>query len=114
MFKVTGAVVIAPGAVPGTPAAPVNSILPAISGTVQQGQTLTAFPGTWSGNPSYTYQWQENISGVWTNITGATGQALVVPGGATVGRALRVVVTAANAGGSATANSAATTAVVAA
>jgi hypothetical protein len=39
---------------------PVNTVAPtAPSGTVQQGQVLTASVGTWSGSPtSYTYQWQ--------------------------------------------------------
>lgn len=101
-FKVTGNVLITAGA------APVNSVLPAISGTVQAGQTLTAFPGVWIGGPTFAYQWQEQITAAWTNISGATAQTLVVPGGSTVGRPLRVQVTATNAVGSATATSAAT------
>lgn len=105
-FQVTGEVTIA-GA-----SAPANSVLPAISGTVQEGQTLTAYPGVWSNSPSFGYQWQEYITSTWTNITGATGKALVVPGGSTVGRSLRVVVTATNAAGSASANSAGTAVVV--
>jgi len=101
-FKVSGAVTLTAGA------APVNSVLPAISGTVQAGQTLTAFPGVWTNAPTFAYQWQELISAVWTNIAGATASTLVVPGAPTVGRPVRVVVTASNAVGSATANSAAT------
>ena len=39
-------------------AVPVNSVLPAISGTAQVGQSLSASSGTWSGSPSsYAYQW---------------------------------------------------------
>lgn len=98
----------------GAGAAPVNSVLPAISGVVQQGQTLTAFSGIWSGGPSFAFQWQELISAAWTNIAGATAQTIIVPGGSTVGRSLRVAVTASNAAGSATANSAATVVVIAA
>ena len=38
--------------------APGNLTLPTISGTPQQGQTLTASNGTWSNSPtSYSYQW---------------------------------------------------------
>ncbi len=46
------AVVVAAAAVP------VNSVLPAISGTAQVGQSLSSSTGTWSGSPtSYAYQW---------------------------------------------------------
>jgi len=98
--------------VPAPGAAPANTTLPAVSGTVQEGETLTAWPGIWTNAPSFTYQWQELISAVWTNIAGATNATLVVPGGATVGRSLRVAVTGANGAGSATANSAGTVVVV--
>jgi hypothetical protein len=46
--------------------APSESSAPAISGTAQDGQALTASPGSWSGAPapSYSYQWQNcNASG---------------------------------------------------
>jgi hypothetical protein len=92
---------------------PANIALPAISGTAQEGQTLTAFPGVWTNAFGFTYQWQEEISTVWTNITGATSSTLVVPGGSTIGRPLRVVVTASNSTGTATANSAPTANVIA-
>lgn len=105
-FRVTGNVTIAAGS------APANTVLPAISGVVQEGQTLTAFPGVWTGAPTFTYVWQEEISTVWTAIAGATAQTLVVPGGGTVGRPLRVVVTGTNAAGSASATSAATVNVI--
>jgi len=48
---------------------PVNSVLPAITGTAQTGVELTVSTGTWSNTPSsYTYQW--NADGV--AIVGAT------------------------------------------
>jgi predicted secreted protein len=87
-------------------AAPTNTVLPAISGTVQEGETLTAFPGVWTGSPSFSYQWQEDDGG-FTNITGATS-ATYVPVAGNVGNALRVVVTGTNSAGSASATSAAT------
>lgn len=94
-------------------AAPSNSVLPAISGIAQEGVTLTALPGTWSGGPTaYTYQWQSNDGG-WGNISGATSATYVVQSG-DVGNNLRCVVTATNAAGSDSATSAATDTVIAA
>ena len=42
-----------------------NTVLPVVSGSAQQGQTLTSSTGTWSGSPtSYAYQWRRcNTSG---------------------------------------------------
>lgn len=37
---------------------PVNTVIPAITGTAQEGQLLTCSTGTWSNTPTgYTYQW---------------------------------------------------------
>ncbi|MFC5385191.1 hypothetical protein ACFPLB_04325 [Aquamicrobium segne] len=88
-------------------AAPVNTLLPSISGVVQQGETLTALTGVWSNDPtSFTYQWQEDDSG-WADISGATGKTFV-PAAGQVGNPLRVVVTAINGAGSTSATSGAT------
>jgi hypothetical protein len=93
-------------------AAPVNSVLPAVSGIAQVGQTLTALEGAWSGAPAFTYQWQQN-SGSWANISGATSRTYV-PVVGSIGNPLRVIVTGTNSEGNASATSAATAAVIAA
>ena len=83
--------------------------LPTISGTAQQGQTLTASSGSWSGSPTgLVYQWARcDASGANCSSIGAAGQSYT-PGRADVGATLTVVVIATNAAGSATAVSAPT------
>jgi len=83
---------------------PVNSVLPAISGTTTSGQTLTCTSGTWSNTPdAYAYQW--NRSG--TAIIGATAATRVLAAG-DVGATMTCTVTATNLGVPAVATSAAT------
>jgi lysophospholipase L1-like esterase len=100
----------------GGTAPPANTAPPTISGSAQQGQTLTAAPGTWTNSPtSYAYQWQDcDVSGAGCNaIGGATGSSYVLQA-SDVGDTVRVEVTAANAGGfSAPADSAPTAVVTA-
>jgi hypothetical protein len=105
----------APVAAATSSAAPKNTDEPIISGTPRVGETLTADEGSWSGNPtSYAFQWQhcdaDNIVAC-TNVVGATGRAYVLRLG-DLGYRMRVSVTARNAKGSATAESA-TTAIIA-
>jgi fibronectin-binding autotransporter adhesin len=93
------------------PLAPANSALPSVSGTARDGQALTAATGSWTGSTpiTYTYQWQRcNAAGAsCANIGGQTASTYsLVP--ADVGNTARVVVTATNAAGSASANSAVT------
>jgi hypothetical protein len=88
---------------------PVSTAAPAVSGTPQQGQTLTASTGTWSPSAtSYAYQWQWALAGSsqWHNTAGATS-ATFVPGTGALGLKLRVQITAANAGGQGASTSAA-------
>lgn len=94
-----------------TPAAPVNTVLPTVTGTAQVGQVLTITLGTWTGLPTpvLTRQWQANS----VNIVGATG-ATYTPIIGQIGQTIRCVVTAVNASGSVSANSAQTAAVIAA
>ena len=95
------------------PAAPTNSSLPTISGTAQQGQTLTASHGSWTGSPtSYAYQWQHCTSSSCSNISSATGTTYALQS-SDVGDTIDVVVTATNASGSGQATSAKTATVTA-
>jgi len=84
------------------PPVPVNSAPPTVSGTAQQGQTLTEAHGTWSNSPTaYTYQWEDcdNSGANCSVITGANGQTYT-PTSSDVGHTLVVQETASNAGGS--------------
>jgi hypothetical protein len=91
------------------PDTPVNVAPPLIQGTAQNGRILTATTGTWTGSPtSYSYQWQRSADGLtWVGISGATSAPYAVTT-ADVGMAIRVIVVAANAGGSQSATSAPT------
>lgn len=79
---------------------PVNSVAPALSGTAQEGQTLTCSTGTWSGSPTYTYQWKRDGN----NITSATSSTYTLVT-ADVGTSIKCTVTATNFAGSGTADS---------
>src|SRR6202040_1792750 len=54
----TAVVTSPPPPPPPAPAAPVNTALPAISGTPTVTKVLTASPGTWTGTPTLTYAYQ--------------------------------------------------------
>jgi hypothetical protein len=48
---------------PGRPVGPpVNTVLPVVTGTTTQGSVLTTTNGTWTGAPTFTYQWLRNGS----------------------------------------------------
>jgi len=79
-------------------AVPANSVLPAISGTTQSGQTLSTTTGTWSGSPTYTYQWKRDGA----NISGATNANYLLTV-TDVSTTITVTVTATNGVGSASA-----------
>ncbi|HEX8648665.1 MAG TPA: hypothetical protein VF715_17350, partial [Thermoleophilaceae bacterium] len=95
---------------------PANTAAPTISGTTQDGQTLTATNGTWSGTApfTYAYQWRrcDSAGANCVNISGATSSTYVL-GSADVGSTVRVVVTATNSGGSASSTSNQTAAITA-
>jgi sugar lactone lactonase YvrE len=95
---------------------PSNAIPPTISGTAQDGQTLTVSTGTWDGTQplSYTYQWQscDSLGESCLSVTGATSASYTLAP-SDVGDTLEVMVTATNTLGSTTSTSAATMAVAA-
>jgi hypothetical protein len=97
-------------------AAPVNSAPPTISGTPTVGQTLTASEGTWSNSPtSFAYQWLRCNGGGNSCADVANGtQHTYTLVGADAGHTVRVRVTATNADGSNSVQSAQTAAVAAA
>ena len=88
------------------PSPPVNSGAPSIEGTADVGDQLTAEPGSWSGSPTYAYQWSDCNSGGsgCTSIAGATGSTYLVAS-SDGGHTIEVTVTATNGGGSASATS---------
>ncbi len=99
--------------------APSNSSLPTITGTPQQGSTLTAQSGGWTGtNPIvFTYKWRkcDGAGAACTDIAGATGQTYTIAASAVpVGSTLRVSVSATNGTGTGTALSDSSAAVTAA
>jgi hypothetical protein len=90
---------------------PRNTGLPAISGQTRVGETLTASPGTWSGDRpmSFGYQWVRCSRAVsnCANVGGATSNRYALTS-RDRGRRLIVSVTARNAAGGASAQSRAT------
>ncbi len=93
--------------VPQTPPAvrigipPINTVLPAVTGTVDVGQTLTSTSGTWKGTGNaYAYQWYRDNQ----ILVGATAATHVIAT-ADIGTTLTCKVTATNSVGSATATS---------
>ena len=94
-----------------TPAAPMNVSKPSISGTPKQGESLTAYQGSWSGAEpiSYAYQWLRcgSDGGNCGAITGATNKTIALASD-DVNKRMRVKVTAKNSLGTANAQSAAT------
>lgn len=89
--------------------APVNGVIPAISGIAQVGQVLTVWPGVWAPFGTFTYQWKnEGIA-----IPGATSSTYT-PVVGDVGDNITCTVTCTNTGGTASATSAETLPVIAA
>ena len=97
----------------GSGSAPVNSALPAITGTAQVGQTLSTTNGTWTGATTYSWQWWKLVNPAdapgaagSSAIVGATTNSWTIPDASYIGFYAGVVVTAANVYANATANNA--------
>lgn len=90
---------------PASSSVPSNTVLPTITGDdLEQGTTLTAHEGTWTGEPtSFSYQWQSDTSGngTFADISGATSKTYEL-GSGQAGDAVRVQVTATNSAGDGT------------
>jgi hypothetical protein len=85
-------------------AAPTNSTAPSIPSSATQGDSISCDPGSWSGSPSFGFEWLRDGAA----IAGATSQSYTVTAD-DVGKAITCRVTATNAGGSAQATSNAVT-----
>jgi hypothetical protein len=84
--------------------APINTVAPAISGTLVVGNVLTSSTGTWTSDtgiiPPYTYQWYRGL----TLIVGATNNTYTLVQ-ADAGQNIKCVVTACDSDGCTNANS---------
>lgn len=89
--------------------APASTASPAISGTTEVGQTLTASTGSWSGTTpmTYAYEWLRcDATGAACAAVSGTAAATYSLGSTDAGSTLRVTVTATNSAGNASAQSA--------
>src|SRR2546423_403384 len=106
--------VVASASSPST--SPSSTSAPTVSGTAQQGQTLSASTGTWSGTTpiTYTYQWGrcDSSGGSCAPISGGTASSYLLAA-ADVGSTMRVWVNASNSAGTTAATSAQTAVVTA-
>lgn len=90
-----GAVEYGVGYTPATPPAPAVSVIPSIQGSAVQGSQLSVSNGTWSGRPTFSYQWKRD--GV--NIPGETSSTFTTSV-ADFHTTITVTVTGTNPGGS--------------
>jgi hypothetical protein len=107
---VSALAIFATAGVAASAAKPVNSSPPTISGTAQEGKTLTANRGTWDNTPTdYNYFWRRcgTGGGSCSNISGANALTYTLKA-VDVGNRVRFRVVAKNADGQSTADSAPT------
>jgi len=94
--------------------APTNTALPAITGVMRTGETLTTSRGSWTSSPStFTYQWKRanTVGGSYTNITSATDRTYELTD-ADIDKFIKVSVIATNNIGASTAALSAATSIV--
>lgn len=99
---------------PTSAVAPTNTVLPKVTGVAKNGSTLTTTAGTWVGTApvAYVYKWQRcAVGGACSDIANATASTYVLQDG-DVGNMVRSTVTATNAGGTTSATSLTTLAVI--
>ena len=96
------------------PVAPVNTLLPLVTGIMKAGNTLTTTNGTWesTGIISYSYLWEYSINNgtTWNSTESTTSTFLLQE--SHVGQVIRSKVTATNPVGATTVESAKTTSIV--
>jgi hypothetical protein len=96
-------------------AAPENTVAPSFTGTLRTLVTQTGAAGTWTGSPTFAYQWQraepvrdsgelvteegEAVTGPWSDIVGATSSTYKLLASET-GYLVRLKVTGTNGDGS--------------
>lgn len=80
---------------------PLNLVAPAVTGSLTNGSTLTSTTGTWTGLPSYTYQWKRDGA----DISGQTASTYTYATATDDGRYITCTVTATNLLGSGSATS---------
>lgn len=69
IYAAAGLGVMVPGLIP------VNTVAPAITGTLEVDEVLTTTDGTWTGSPTFAYQWQVSANGTsgWSDVESETG-----------------------------------------
>ncbi|MDQ5807452.1 MAG: delta-60 repeat domain-containing protein [Actinomycetota bacterium] len=94
---------------------PTNTSPPFISGTATEGSLLRAEEGTWTGTPTYMYEWQrcDSAGANCAAIPEHSGSGALILGSADIGKTIRVRITASNNYGSATMTTPATAQVAA-
>jgi hypothetical protein len=90
------------------PPAPTLSVAPAIGGTPSVGQALTCSPGSWTGSPSFSYDFVRSAGGVDVGVAASGSASEYTISTQDVGTSLRCDVTATNSGGAVVARSSST------
>jgi Trypsin len=93
---------------PNPPPAPANTTAPALNGIAAIGQVLTCSPGSWTGFPTFSYQFVRSQGSIDVSVAASGTSPVYTVTAQDAGMTLRCDVTATNPGGSGVAKSAAT------